>query len=138
MNSALRSLRALARVAPEGPLLPQPLSFAAAGVLAYVASHLWNSAEATRSFIDMMGVKLPLITQIVYDAPGLIVALLAFLATVSLVLGYLHPPRVWSEQSRAWLGLAGWIWTAAALGLGTLVHGAFPLVWIEASRTMCC
>lgn len=109
------------------PLLPRTLAGPVAASLAFAAGHLSSSGEGSRWVLDLMGLKLPLVTRIVSEWSGAVILVALSWALLVSAGAHFGPHPAWSQrQARAARVLAH---GGAALGAGLafVILAAFPL-----------
>jgi len=114
---------------PRPPLLTRSLAFPCAAFAAFGAGQLWTGARSSGELVDLMGIKLPLLTRIVHDAPLGVVSCLLLVAAGILAGAHFGAPEGWSDRAARSLRLLSQ--TSAALGvfLTGLTLSAYPLAF---------
>lgn len=118
------------------PLVPRELAWPAAGFLALAAGLHWASAESGARVLDQLGVKLPLLSQIAYGSPLLVVSGLLLAAGLVLASTRCAPPEAWCPNATRALRCSAWVGVALALLLGVGVLAAYPLPLTEVQRRL--
>ena len=128
LSRPLRSLCARLRGSTTDPhLLPVGVAFPAAGLIALAAGHTLTQAEGARFVVETLGVKLPLVTQIVTGMPWLTCLALLALAAAILSTSYLRAPPAWSHTAQANARAVCHLVTIAALSLAGVAISALSL-----------
>jgi hypothetical protein len=115
----------------RAPLLPRSLAFPVAGFVAFAAGQLSASAESTQQVFDQLGVKLPLVTEIVYGSPWLVTLGLLLAACGVLAGAYRRLPGSISPDLTRGLRLSSFVGAALALCLAAGVLTAYPLCFFQ-------
>jgi len=114
---------------PRAPLLSRALAFPCAAFAAFGAGQLWAGGASSRQLLDELGIKLPLLTELVYDAPLGAALWLLLLALGVLAGAHLGAPRGWSERAARALGGASQAGAALVVCLTGAVLAAYPLAF---------
>lgn len=117
-------------------LLPVEVAFPAAALVALAAGHTAGQAEGASRVCDALGVKLPLVTQYVHHYPVIVVAALLSLAVLIVSGSYLRVPPSWSPRDRTRAQVCCLAVTIASLGLAAAAGAAYPLVFMEMTRSL--
>ena len=113
-------------------LLSRALAFPAAGFLSFTAGQVGATGADTRHLLDSIGIKLPLITRVVYGSLSpLLVGALLLAAIGVLVCSYRSPPASWPSGWPRRARLAAQAVTALAVSAACLVFVAYPLAFTE-------
>lgn len=123
---------------PGAPLLPTGLAFPSAAFVACAAGRLATSSEGVSELLQATGVKLPLITQVCYSSPELVVAALLALALGVLALSHRTAPAAWTSSGRCGLRVACVLLLVVSLSLATAASVALPLAWLQATVCLQC